>query len=141
MSAEENKAKLQRAFESLNKGDRTGWFDFYDANAVLHDLPPELPRGIEGIKMFYNGIWTAFPDLHVDLDDMIRYGNKVAYRLTFRGTHQGDLMGISPTGKHVEVTGITYLRFADGKCVERWSNLDKLGLMQQLGAVRLPKQT
>ena len=136
MSIEQHKAKLQSAVESFNnKGNRTGWFDLYANNAVLHDIPPELPRGIEGVKMFYNGLWAAFPDCHLVIEDVVGEGNKLMYRLTLRGTHQGDFMGIPATGKRVEITGITELIFEGGKCIERWSNIDKLGMMQQLGAI------
>ena len=61
-------------------------------------------------------------------------------RYTFRGTHTGNFMGIAPTGKQVTQTGITIIRFANGKAVEQWANSDDLGLLQQLGVVPAPGQ-
>jgi predicted ester cyclase len=69
------------------------------------------------------------------VEDLIAEVDKVAYRITYRGTHRGDFMGIRPTGKQVSFTGIAIDRFKDGKFVESWFNLDALGLMQQLGAI------
>jgi predicted ester cyclase len=69
------------------------------------------------------------------MEDMIAEGDKVAYRCTFRGTHQGEFMGIPPTGKVVTYTCIYIDRFAGGKWVEEWGSIDLLGLMQQLGAI------
>jgi predicted ester cyclase len=69
---------------------------------------------------------------------VIGEGDKVVVRVTARGTHQGQLMGIVPTGKHVAVTGIGIYRIADGKVAEAWVNRDLLGLLQQLGAFPAP---
>jgi predicted ester cyclase len=66
---------------------------------------------------------------------MIAEGNKVVWRYTVRGTHQGEFMGIAPTGKSITLTGILVSRFADDKVVEDWNNYDALGLMQQLGVI------
>jgi predicted ester cyclase len=69
------------------------------------------------------------------IDDMVVEGDKVVGRFTFGGTHTGDLMGIAPTGKKVEMTGISIIRVADGKFVEEWQIYDALGMMQQEGAI------
>jgi predicted ester cyclase len=83
---------------------------------------------------------TAFPDLHFTIEDIIAEGDTVVVRQTARGTHQGDLMGIPPTGKQVSGTGITITRVVNGKAVEDWFNGDDLGLLQQLGVVPVPGQ-
>jgi len=62
-------------------------------------------------------------------------GETVMVRWFCRGTHKGDLNGISPTGKQITISGISIARFANGKMVEGWVNWDALGLMQQLGVV------
>jgi predicted ester cyclase len=77
----------------------------------------------------------AFPDYHVTIEDQIAVADKVVTRYTARGTQQGELMGISPTGKEGSVTGIDIDRVSGGKIVEHWSEADTLGMMQQLGAV------
>jgi predicted ester cyclase len=81
--------------------------------------------------MFY----SAYPDLHTTIEDMIAEGDKVVTRLTFGGTHQGTFQGIPPTGKQVTITGIQILRIADSKLVEHRSEFDALGMMQQLGVI------
>lgn len=130
----ENKAVLHQAIENWNKGDLASYLSLYDPNVVLHGYPPGLPPGLAGAKLFYDVIWAAFPDSQLTLDDVIVEGDKIVGRYTMQATHKGDFMGISPTGKEVVLPGITILRFANGKCVERWNQADMRGVMQQLGA-------
>jgi predicted ester cyclase len=80
----------------------------------------------------------AFPDLRFTAEDIIAEGDKVAARYTMRGTHQGEFMGVAPTGNRIEVTGIDIVRFEGGKMVEHWANSDELGMMQQLGVIPAP---
>ncbi len=82
-----------------------------------------------------NPLRAAFPDLHQTIEEQISEGDKVAYRWTARGTHQGGLMGIAPTGNRVTFTGISIARLVDGKIEEIWENHDALGMMQQLRAI------
>jgi predicted ester cyclase len=77
----------------------------------------------------------AFSDVLFTAEDMIAEGDRVAFRLTWTATHEGDFFGISPTGVRATVTEMHMFRIADGKVVERWCEWDALGLMQQLGAV------
>jgi predicted ester cyclase len=79
--------------------------------------------------------FTAFPEQHVTVEDLIAEGDKVVSRYTFRATHQGEFMGVPPTGKGMTVSGIMISRFAGGKWVEDWDSPDALSLMQQLGAI------
>jgi steroid delta-isomerase-like uncharacterized protein len=92
-------------------------------------------HGPESVK---SGILTrrqAFPDTHVTIEDIIASGDKVVARLTFRGTHTGEFLGVQPTGQEVTWSGIWIYRVANGKFVERWHNYDMHGLMRQLGAI------
>jgi predicted ester cyclase len=77
----------------------------------------------------------AFPDARVTVEDQIAEGDKVVDRWTATGTPTGDLMGVPPTGRRIEVSGITISRFAGGKIVEDWYQGDDLGMMQQLGVI------
>lgn len=134
MSTEENKAMLRRNCEEiLNKGDLAVADEIFAANYVYHGSGGQEFKGPEGFKQLTTMLRTAFPDLHFTIEDMVAEGDKVAHRLTLRGTHKGDLMGIAPTGKQVTTTAITISRFVGGKEVEAWSNMDMLGMMQQLG--------
>jgi predicted ester cyclase len=74
--------------------------------------------------------FAAFPDSQFTIEDAIAEGDKVATRYINRGTHQGEMMGIPPTGKQVTLSGIVITRFADGKAVEVWNNADDLGTLQ-----------
>jgi predicted ester cyclase len=96
---------------------------------------PREWRGPEGIRQFITVFRTAFPDLRITVDDTVAAGEKVAYRGTARGTHRGDLMGIAPTGKPIEVTYSVLARVAGGQFQEDWLDFDTLGMLQQVGAV------
>jgi steroid delta-isomerase-like uncharacterized protein len=94
---------------------------------------------LEDKKRYVSDALSAFPDAQVTVEDMIAEGDKVVTRYTIRGTHQGETEEFGPpTGKRMEITGITIERFADGKIVEDWTNFDALGLMRQLGLMEQP---
>jgi predicted ester cyclase len=84
-------------------------------------------------------VQTAFPDQEIELVEVIAEGNFVVGRMIIRGTHQGEFMRIPRTGKRVSAELIELVRIADGKIAERWVQWDRLGLLQQLGANRLPE--
>jgi predicted ester cyclase len=86
------------------------------------------------------GLFTAFPDLRLTVEEFITEGDKVVARWTSQATHKGDLMGIAPTGKQVKQTGIAIYHIVGGKVVEEWAERDMLGFMQQLGAIPTPGQ-
>lgn len=139
--SEENKALVLRIQEeSFNRGNYDALDDLITSDAIYHDHPPGFPSGPEGTKQFAAMLRCAFPDFHATVDDVIAEGDKVVLRLTVRGTHQGELMGIAPTGRRVEMSGIDIARVADGKLAELWSNFDQMGMMQQLGVVPPPGQ-
>jgi predicted ester cyclase len=83
---------------------------------------------------------AAFSDAQITVDDQIAEGDKVASRWTGRGTHDGELMGVPPSGRQVTVDGLVVSRVANGKVVEEWVNWDTLGMLQQVGAVPAPAQ-
>ncbi len=138
--SEESKALIQRFVEeAFNKGNVDVANEVYASTFIAHD--PTIPEGQgspEQVKQFVNTYLSAFPDGHTTVEDLISDGEKVAYRWTFRGTHQGELMGIPPTGKQVTVTGITINRVSRGKLEEQWNNFDQLGMLQQLGVAPAP---
>ena len=139
MSTEENKALVRRAFEAVNKGQEAAMAaleELYAASAYVWHGPgvfPDLDRA--GMKQMMPAFFTALPDLHYTVEDLIAEGDKVVSRFTARATHQGEIMGVPATGKGVTYTGIYISRFAGGKCVEDWFSGDMLGLFQQLGAI------
>ena len=95
-------------------------------------------HGPEAVKRGVASRRAAFPDIHVEIDEMIAADDKVVARLTFTGTHEGEFQGIAPTHKKITWSGIWIYRVADGKFVERWHSYDMLGMLQQMGAVPGP---
>ena len=142
MSTEENKAILHHEMEEVwNKGNMAVVDELVASSFVLNDpSQPTEVRGPEGLKQYVTAFRMAFPDLHVTFEDMVAEGDKVASRITLRGTHKGELAGIPATGKQVTITGISIDRLEAGKFVETFVIADVLGMMQQLGVVPSPGQ-
>jgi len=141
MSAEENKAKVRRLIEEfINKGNLAVADEIFATNFVNHSPAAGTTPDRQGIKQYITILHTAFSDFHCAIEDLIAEGDRVVVRLMCRGTHRGEFMGISPTGRQVNVTAISILRFAGGKVVERWNNTDNLGMLQQFGVVLPPGQ-
>jgi steroid delta-isomerase-like uncharacterized protein len=85
--------------------------------------------------MFFSGMRTAFPDMKVALETAVQEGDTIAFAYTLTGTHTDPLMGIPATGKKVEIRGLQFSKFQDGKMTERWGSSDELGLLKQIGAI------
>jgi steroid delta-isomerase-like uncharacterized protein len=135
--SEGNKNTVRRLFEEVwNKGNLQVTDDLFTPNYSHHDSStPDVGRGPESEKKRATLYRTAFPDLRLTVEDIIAEGETVVARWSCRGTHKGDLNGIAPTGKHVNLTGISIARFTNGKMSEGFVNWDALSLMQQLGVV------
>ena len=140
--SEENKALSRRAIEELfNMGKLEAGDEFIAQDHVHHDpTMPEEGHGLEHFKQFASMYRSAFPDVHIEIEDQIAEGDKVVSRWVARGTHEGDLMDIAPTGNQVEVAGMTIDRIAESKIAETWDNYDAMGMMQQLGVIPSPEQ-
>ena len=106
-----------------------------DDVVMHHPSSPQPVAGIDAVKGFLIAFRTGFPDLNMKAEDVAADGDKVVVRWRVRGTHTADLFGIPPTGKAMNVAGISWLRIADGKIVEDWVSEDTMGLMQQLGLI------
>ncbi|HYY87259.1 MAG TPA: ester cyclase [Chloroflexota bacterium] len=135
MSPTENKALARRLYEEFSAGNLTKLDQFLAPNVVNHNPAPGEKPGIEGARQILGMFRAAFPDMRFTVEDQLAEGDKVATRLTVRGTHKGEAWGTPPTGKQVTVTLIDILRITNGKVTERWGNQDDLGLMQQIGAI------
>ena len=142
MSAEENKALVRRYVEEFV--DRSNFDlseEIFALNFVRYDAGPDQVSRVEDLKHFFAMLHSGFPGFQSTIEDLLSEGDKVALRFTFRGIHQGEFMGIAPTGKEVTMSGIDILRVADGKLVEMWNQEDVLGMMRQLGAIPEPDQS
>jgi predicted ester cyclase len=135
MSTEGNKAVFRRWCEVISQNRLDCVEEIVALDEVDHALPPGVPPGFEGLKQLFVLLHTAFPDLQVEIEDLIAEGDKVVGRVTVRGIHRGEFMGIAATGKPVSFTAIDIVRIANGRIAERWSQGDNLDLSQQLGAI------
>ena len=136
--SEANETVLRRFIgEVINNGDFSVLNELVQPNYVYRSPDQELdgPEALKGLLAAYR---IAFPDLNVRIDDLVNGGDKVVISITLTGTHEGDLMGISPTGKPVKIKGMILSHFQDGKIVKEWEILDMLAMFQQLGVVSLP---
>jgi steroid delta-isomerase-like uncharacterized protein len=140
VSAEENKAILRRALDVWNSADLSGLDELFAPGVVMHLRGRSDVAGLDAYRGFNVALRGGLPDHRWVPEDLFAEGDKVAFMWTLRGTHRGELMGIAPTGKDVDVTGITVYRIADGKVAEIWVQSDVLGLLQQIGAIPTPGQ-
>ncbi len=127
---EANKTLVRRLVEEVFNGGRL---------EVIDELyAPELAAAA---RRWITPFRASFPDVHMELVELIAEGDKVVVRATWSGTHQGDLLGIPATGRAVTVAVIEMARLANGQMVEHWSSWDQLGMLQQLGVIPAPGQT
>jgi steroid delta-isomerase-like uncharacterized protein len=132
----DSKALAQRWFtEVVNQGNEEAIDEICASNFVDHDPLPGTGADRDGIHQFVQLIRSAFPDLETTIDDMLAEGDRLAVRSTFRGTHEGDFMGIPATGRKVEVANYDFVRLENDQAVEHWGTIDSAALMEQLGAV------
>jgi len=131
----ENKALVVAFIQELfTKGDLDAVDRYVDPAFINHDPPlPGAPPGPQGIRLAATTFREALPDWHSDVEQMVAEGDLVVEVFTACGTHRGTLMGVPGTGRRLELHGINVFRIDGGRIVERWGQLDHLGLLQQLG--------
>jgi steroid delta-isomerase-like uncharacterized protein len=124
--SEENKAIARRVYEIVSMGDFERATEIVDQDAPDNELLPHDPpaRLIDTFKETFAEAREGFPDLSITVQDVMAEGDRVAARVTMRGTHRGAFQGIAPTGKRVEVRAIDMFRISGGKIVEHWGHAD-----------------
>lgn len=139
-TTEELRARARRlAEEVLSQGDLAVAEDLVAADYAHHVPGDQPPAGVAGLRQIVTLMHRTFPDFHVIVEDEIVEGDRVVQRMTLRGTHQGELFGIPPTGREVSFSAIDINRAGpDGKFVEHWTSIDLQGLLQQLTPVPTP---
>jgi steroid delta-isomerase-like uncharacterized protein len=134
-----NKATLRRFLDAVNTGDpqlMSRMIDEVFEPDVLISTPlPIQVTGARAVKEIFATLMRAFPDLDIRLDDLIEEGDKVVGRNTVTGTHQGEYMGLPPTGKSVTYSEIFIFRFVNGRIAQFWGVVDVLSQMKQLGLI------
>ena len=137
--SERNKAIARQVFEEVQSQGKDALVDRLVTRDYVGHTPIGEIHGPEGARQFNGLLRGAFPDFDVTVEDQIVEGDRVVTRWTACGTHDGPFQGIAPTGREIEITGITIFRCAGGKLVEGWTSPDLLGLMQQIGAIPEPE--
>jgi serine phosphatase RsbU (regulator of sigma subunit) len=132
-AAEENKAIFRRYAEEVGNQQNFEIVDEIFERYISHQPDGStLVRGPQDVKRFQGEYHSAFSDFHITIEDQIAERDKVVSHYTIRGTHQGDFRGMAPTGKEIEIKGVTTFRFSpEGKVVETWDSYDQLSLMRQ----------
>jgi hypothetical protein len=127
---------IQRLYDLINAGDIDGFGRQLADDFVEHNENPGVPPTKAGTLQFFQMMVRAFPDLRMDVQDVIASGDKAVARVRVAGTHQGEFMGIPATGKSAAVNLIDITRFGDdGLAREHWGVVDQFALMQQLGVI------
>jgi steroid delta-isomerase-like uncharacterized protein len=135
---EANKAIMRHYVEDLvNQHDLSELDRWFVPDYIDHVMGRDI-LGPEGYRQSVQPLWQGFPDVRYEIQQMVAEGDRVATLFKATGTHQGAFFGVPPTGKPIEIYGITIERIVDGKLYEGWSVPDMLGLMQQIGAVPTP---
>jgi predicted ester cyclase len=139
---QQNEALIQRIYDIFNSHDLDKLDELFDPEYEDYSvgLPLPTPFGLQELKGVLTTYATAFPDGKWTISGVINDGDKAAWHDHFTGTHQGELMGIPPTGRKVDATGLSIGEIRNGKAYRHWSVFDNLGLMQQLGVVPMPGQ-
>src|SRR5690242_15545946 len=138
MSKEQNAAALTKFAEAVNTANYELFDQVVAPDSVDHDPAPGQVAGPKGYRDLFTEMRRAFPDMTVDLAALVQGEDTIAFAYTFKGTHNGVLMGIPATGKKVQIRGMQMSKFKDGKMVERWGSSDQLGMLQQIGARIVP---
>ncbi|MBM3933123.1 MAG: ester cyclase [SAR202 cluster bacterium] len=135
VSRDNNISRLHGLYQEVFNGRNIDAADEYvHADMYEHEVFPGFDPGREGFKSLVRAMHAAFPDLYVTVEDMIADRDKVVARVTFRGTHSGDFLGLSASGNRTSIPGIDIVRFSHGKIIEHWGLTDQLALARQAGA-------
>jgi steroid delta-isomerase-like uncharacterized protein len=135
MPPRENIDSLQRGWIRLKVRDIEGYLALYSDSVIHHGYSSRIRPGVLGLREHYTALLKGFPDLRIEIEDIIAEGEKVAHRFTFYGTHRGEFLGVAATGKSVSASGMQINLFSDGKCIEVWSVHDSYRFLTQIGAV------
>jgi steroid delta-isomerase-like uncharacterized protein len=135
-----NKARFKRIEDAVNTGDveviSTTIDDLVAPDVLIHmPLPVDAPRPQEAFRQLWEMLLRGLPDLHLTIEDLIAEGDKVVMRASVTGTHQGEYMGLPPTGKSITYNEIFIWRLAGGRITEMWGVVDVFSQMKQLGVI------
>jgi steroid delta-isomerase-like uncharacterized protein len=137
--SENNKQLVRRWFEEVwNKGNANAIDEMFAADGIAHGLNDDKTQpltGPAGFKKFHAAFRESFPDIRVEVHEILSEGDLVAARCSVTGSHQGNSLGIAASNRPVELSGIAMVRVRDGKIVEGWNNFDFMTMYRQIGAI------
>ncbi len=135
---EENKELARRYPEEIATEGRLDLINELCIEDVVSHSPFGEVRGRAALREQSEASMGGFSDFSATVEDIVAEGDLVAMRVTLRGTHDGEFMGLEPTGEPMESQNMVFTRIEDGKIAERWLVPDMLGALQQLGVTELP---
>ena len=140
MAEKDNILFSEQQIAALNSRDLDRYLDRIDDSYVGHsETAPGPIRGREGVRQNLEGLIRAFPDLRIEIEQILASGDSVVTRMRATGTHQGNFAGIAPTGKSISMQACSVVEIRNGKAVRGRLYADNATLFQQVGALSLPK--
>lgn len=133
--SEAKKRAVLRYFELISNDQLGELEEVVEPGLVDHTAAPGQGSGLEGLREFFRMLRSAFPDFTASVEAVIIENNMAAARFVFEGTHEGEFMGVQPSGRRVTMGGIDLFRLQDGRISELWGYEDIFGLMQQIGGL------
>ena len=140
MGARENEAVVHNWIASLNRG-APALEETFAPDAAITVVGQDEVRDPQSFLAFVGAVGAAFPGLQFELHDLTATDDVVSARWVARGTHGGEFMGLPATGRAVTLEGCVIDHYRDGKIARRWELIDRLSMLQQIGAIPMPGAT
>lgn len=131
----ENLEALHQAHTRYKLRDLEGHLKLFSRSVIHHGFSSRIRPGVSGLRDHHTAVLGAFPDVRLDVSDVIADGEKAAYRFVFSGTHKGKYLNFPATGKFVTASGMHMYLFQNGEVVEVWQVFDTFGFLSQIGAI------
>jgi len=135
MPRHENIEALQQATSRFKLRDIEGYLKLYEESVIHHGFSSKIRPGVAGLRDHYTGLLKGFPDMRIDIEDIISDGEKLAHRFLFSGTQKGEFLGVPASGKLVRAPGVHIHLFKNGRATEAWQVFDNLTFLLEIGAV------
>jgi steroid delta-isomerase-like uncharacterized protein len=132
---EDAKSLVRQFYDAVGAGNFSVIDELVADDFVDREVFPGLEANREGVKQFFAMVRSAFPDLRMEVREMLADDDLVAVRVIATGTHEGEFMGMSSSGRRIEVQVFDIFRIRDGQVTEHWGLMDAMTMMQQLGGV------
>ncbi len=138
---QKNKEIAKNGYAQMAAKNMDAFIKLLTPNFVDHNPEPGQKPGVEGVREAFDHMFAAFPDMTIQVDQLVAEGDLVTAKVTMTGTQDGPFHGMPASGKQFRIEGFDMLRLVDGKVSERWGVFDNLSMMMQLGAIPSPEET